>query len=119
MVDNYVCYVGMSSTNIFNRIYGFMGQNGHIHKKIFNKFKILNLDHLDNYDILNLECYYIRLFNPTQNITHRTGFVGADLPEIYLKNSEEGLKIYRDIERNIAYKNAMKMAGFFNSIPTI
>jgi len=102
MLDEYVVYIGMSISSIYNRFVGSYGKEGHIHNKIFNKYKIMPLKNLHEYEIKKIEYYYINLFNPIENVVSKHQRFISDLPKDYIDKSKKGIDIYNNIiiERN-------------------
>ena len=113
MWDEYVVYVGMSNSSIYNRVNGSHGENGHIDDKIFNNIRVIDMVGVEKDIILKEEFYFINLFNPYYNRLHKRNLYSSELPNSYIILSGESKNNFYDIITNINKERALKMSQYF------
>ena len=99
LIDEYVTYVGMSIASIENRIFGENGNTfhkNHSNTKLFNNFKVLNLENKNKKQIKELENIYINMFAAPQNVMSNNSWYVHLMPIEYLKENKIGKKQYDD-----------------------
>lgn len=116
LLDNYVTYVGMSISSVENRIFGEYGNNlhkNHSNTKLFNSFKVLNLENKNKYFIRDLESTYINMFAPPQNVMlNNKRFVNL-MPLEYFKENTIGKKQYQDYTDLISEQVCKSLKEFY------
>tara|TARA_R100000951_G_scaffold66344_1_gene56118 strand:+ start:774 stop:1304 length:531 start_codon:yes stop_codon:yes gene_type:complete len=116
LLDNYVTYVGMSISSIENRIFGEYGNNlhkNHSNTKLFNSFKVLNLENKNKYFIKNLESTYINMFAPPQNVMLNNNAFVNFMPIEYSVENTKGKKQYNDYTDLISEQFCKSLKEFY------
>ena len=113
--NNYVTYVGMSIASIENRIFGDGSNNfytNHSNTKIFNSFKVLNLESENKNYITDLECTYINMFAPPQNAMLNNKYYVNLMPLEYTKENTLGKKSYKEYTDLISEQHLKSIRQF-------
>ena len=118
LIDEYVTYVGMSIASIENRIFGENGNTfykNHSNTKLFNSFKVLNLENKNKYQIKELEEIYINMFAPPQNVTANHSYYVHLMPLEYSEQNISGKIEYKDYNELISEQHYQSIKEFYKT----
>ena len=118
LIDEYVTYVGMSIASIENRIFGENGNTfhkNHSNTKLFNSFKVLNLENKNKYQIKELEEIYINMFAPPQNVTANHSCYVHLMPLEYSEKNTSGKIEYKDYNELISEQHYQSIKEFYKT----
>ena len=118
LIDEYVTYVGMSIASIENRIFGENGNTfykNHSNTKLFNSFKVLNLENKNKYQIKELEEIYINMFAPPQNVTANHSYYVHLMPLEYSEQNTSGKIEYKDYNELISEQHYQSIKEFYKT----
>ena len=118
LINGYVTYIGMSIASIENRIFGDGSNNfytNHSNTKLFNSFKVLNLESKNKNYIRDLESTYINMFAPPQNAMLNNKFYVNLMPLEYTKENTIGKKQYDDYTDLISEQHYQGLKEFYKT----
>lgn len=99
-VKSTIVYIGMSTTNIKDRLLGSFGGEGHIHNKHFDSVEIISMEGNSKKEIEDLECKLIQKYNPYYNVKGKLEITVVTKDIQFIVDEEERImqKGYEDLK---------------------